>query len=141
MIKLLYLQQAIFCPDIQNLRGNMHQIKKDFARNLRRESTPEEKIVWEALRNRKFMGLKFRRQHVLQGFVVDFYCHSVNLAIEIDGKIHERQLDYDLIRQNLIEEKATTFIRVTNYDVNHNIEKLYNEIKNFVNMRKHQSIG
>ena len=119
----------------------MHQIKKVFARNLRRESTPEEKIVWEALRNRKFMGLKFRRQHVLKGFVVDFYCHPLNLAIEIDGKIHERQLDYDLIRQNFLEEKTTTFIRVTNYDVNHNIEKLYNEIKNFVNMIKHQSIG
>lgn len=118
----------------------MHQIKKDFARSLRRESTPEEKIVWEALRNRKFMGLKFRRQHVLKGFVVDFYCHSLNLAIEIDGKIHERQLDYDLIRQNLIEEKGITFIRLTNYDVNHNIEKLYNGIKDFVNMFNHESI-
>ena len=127
-------------PDIENLEDNMHQIKKDFARNLRRESTPEEKIVWEALRNRKFMGLKFRRQHVLEGFVVDFYCHSFNLAIEIDGKIHEIQLDYDLIRQTLIEDKGTSFIRVTNHDVNHNIEKLYDKIKNFVNMYNHKSI-
>ena len=76
----------------------MHQIKKEFARNLRKESTPEEKIVWEALRNKKFLGLKFRRQHVLKGFVVDFYCHSLNLAIEIDGGIHQKQVDYDLLR-------------------------------------------
>jgi len=110
----------------------MHQIKKEFARNLRKESTPEEKKVWEALRNRKFMGLKFRRQHVLKGFVVDFYCHSLNLSIEIDGKIHEKQAEYDLLRQALIEEKGIRFIRMTNQEINHNIEKLYNEIKKFL---------
>jgi very-short-patch-repair endonuclease len=70
---------------------NMQYIKKEFSRNLRRESTPEEKKVWNALRNRKYNNYKFRRQHVIEGFVVDFYCQKLNLAIEIDGKIHERQ--------------------------------------------------
>ena len=66
----------------------MHYNKKIFARELRKNFTPEEKKVWEVLKNRNFNNLKFRRQHVLQGFVVDFYCHELKLAIEIDGKIH-----------------------------------------------------
>ncbi len=49
------------------------------------------------------MNLKFRRQHVIEGFVVDFYCHDLRLAIEIDGKVHDRQREYDEIRQTLIE--------------------------------------
>jgi very-short-patch-repair endonuclease len=72
--------------------------KKTFARNLRKEATSEEKKVWNALRNRKVLNLKFRRQHVIEGFVVDFYCHELRLAIEIDGKIHKRQKEYDELR-------------------------------------------
>ncbi len=73
----------------------MHTIKKTFARNLRYEATPEEYKVWNVLRNRKFLNCKFRRQHVIDGFVVDFYCKELRLAIEVDGKIHDRQKDHD----------------------------------------------
>jgi very-short-patch-repair endonuclease len=109
----------------------MQRIKKIFARNLRHESTPEEKKVWNVLRNRKFHNSKFRRQHVIEGFVVDFYCHKLNLAIEIDGKIHERQKDYDELRQQLIEEKGTKFIRITNEEINKDINILLDKIRNF----------
>ena len=88
-----------------------------FARNLRREATHPEKIVWNELRGRKFLGLKFRRQHVLRGFVVDFYCAELKLAIEIDGKAHDRQKNYDDIRQELIEFKDISFIRISARDV------------------------
>ena len=86
----------------------MHYKKKLFARELRKESTKEEKKVWEILRDRRFLNLKFRRQHDIEGFIVDFYCHDLRLAIEIDGKVHDRQIDYDNLRQNLIEEKGLT---------------------------------
>jgi len=66
------------------------------------------------LRNRKYRNLKFRRQHVIDGFVVDFYCHELSLVIEIDGKIHDKQKDYDKLRQSLIETKGFRFIRITN---------------------------
>jgi len=105
--------------------------KKIFARTLRKEQTPEEVIVWGLLRNRKFMNLKFRRQHVIEGFIVDFYCHELRLAIEIDGRIHDRQKDYDELRQGFIEERRVSFIRVTNDEVSRDVNILLNSIKEF----------
>jgi very-short-patch-repair endonuclease len=107
----------------------MQYIKKQFARNLRKESTSEEDKIWNVLRNRKFRNCKFRRQHVIDGFVVDFYCKRLYLAIEIDGKIHERQEEYDKLRQRLIEEKGIKFIRITNEEVNKDIEILLKRIE------------
>jgi very-short-patch-repair endonuclease len=72
----------------------MKEIKKRFARQLRQEQTKAEKIVWEQLRNRKFKGLKFRRQHVIEGFILDFYCPDAKLGIEVDGNIHQKALDH-----------------------------------------------
>ena len=107
----------------------MHYSKKIFAQELRKSSTPEEQKVWKLLRNRNFMNLKFRRQHILQGFVVDFYCHKLRLAIEIDGKIHLKQKEYDALRQKLIEEKEITFIRITNEAINKDVNIVLEEIK------------
>jgi adenine-specific DNA-methyltransferase len=95
----------------------MKEIKKQFARTLRMEQTPAEEEVWELLRNRKCFGLKFRRQHVVEGFVVDFYCHEQRLGIEIDGGIHKKTKDYDEIRQEMIESKSTKLIRINNYEI------------------------
>jgi very-short-patch-repair endonuclease len=102
----------------------MSYIKKIFSRNLRHESTPEEIKVWNVLRNRKFFKYKFRRQHVIEGFVVDFYCHELRIALEIDGKIHEKQKEYDELRQKIIEERGINFVRVTNKEINTDIQIL-----------------
>ena len=107
----------------------MHYIKKIFSRYLRKKSTSEERKVWEVLRNRRFLNLKFRRQHDLEGFIVDFYCNDLKLAVEINGKIHERQKDYDEIRQALIEEKGIKFIRVTNKEINADVNILLEKIQ------------
>ena len=109
----------------------MHYIKKVFARELRKNATPEENIVWTVLRNRGYKNLKFRRQHVIEGFVVDFYCNEYNLAIEIDGKIHEKQEYYDNLRQLLIESEGINFIRVTNDEINIDINILLERIDKF----------
>jgi very-short-patch-repair endonuclease len=100
-----------------------------FARSLRHEATPEEDKIWNALRNRRFLNCKFRRQHVIEGFVIDFYCIRHHMAIEVDGKIHERQKEYDELRQRLIEERDVRFIRITNEEVNRDIEILFRKIK------------
>jgi len=107
----------------------MYYNKKIFSRELRKNSTCEQKLVWEKLKNRQYKNLKFRRQHVLQGFVVDFYCHELKLILEIDGKIHEKQKEYDYLRQILIEEKGIRFIRVTNEETNTDINVLFHRIK------------
>lgn len=96
---------------------HMKEKKKLFARYLRIEQTNAEKVVWELLRNRKFKGVKFRRQHVIEGFVVDFYCHELKLGIEIDGSIHLKRKDYDRIRQEIIESKNIKILRITNKDI------------------------
>lgn len=88
--------------------------------------------MWEALRNRRFCNLKFRRQHDIKGFIVDFYCHELRLAIEIDGKIHEKQVEYDKLRQALIEDSGYRMIRVTNDEVNRDLNILLEKIKQFM---------
>src|ERR1700675_2004678 len=69
--------------------------KLSFAKQLRREMTPAERILWKALRRNAIEGFHFRRQQVIEGFVVDFYCDAVKLAIELDGSVHQEQWKYD----------------------------------------------
>jgi very-short-patch-repair endonuclease len=92
----------------------LKQIKKEFARQLRKRQTSTEAKVWAVLKNRQCLGLKFRRQHVIEGFVVDFYCTEKRLAVEIDGGIHNQQKDYDRLRQAEIEAKSIKVIRIRN---------------------------
>lgn len=103
--------------------------KKIFSRVLRKESTFQEKKVWNALRDRRCMKLKFRRQHVIEGFVVDFYCNQLKLAIEIDGAVHNRQRDYDDLRQHLVESEGIRFIRITNDEIDKDIDILTQRIR------------
>lgn len=86
-----------------------------FARELRKNQTPEEKIIWERVRNRQLKGFKFLRQHPIQvcsftnqpGFyIADFYCASGKLAVEIDGNIHSFRVAYDRARDILIRQKG-----------------------------------
>ena len=111
------------------------------ARQLRLDSTREEEIVWNLLRNRQFLNLKFRRQHVISGFVIDFYCAELKLAIEIDGPIHDDRQEYDKARQQLIEQRGLTFIRISNDDVKNNINHLFERIKNHQLSKLNDSIS
>jgi len=113
----------------------MREIKKIFARTLRKRQTISEKIFWELIRDRKFMDLKFRRQHVIEGFVLDFYCHEIKLGIEIDGEIHKRRKDYDRIRQAIIESEGITILRVTNKQISDNKRSIINKMKNIIGKR------
>ena len=107
----------------------MHHSKKVLARVLRKEQTVEEAKVWGALRNRRFCNLKFRRQHDIEGFIVDFYCHELRLAIEVDGKVHEKQAEYDELRQEIIESAGVRVIRVTNDELNRDMNILLERIR------------
>ena len=76
------------------------------------------------------MNLKFRRQHDIEGFIVVCYCHEQRLAVEIDGKIHDKQIDYDDLRQRqeLIASKGIKFVRVFNDEVNRDVNLLLERI-------------
>lgn len=108
--------------------------KRDFARILRQDQTTVEERVWELLRNNRFLGLKFRRQHVIEGFVVDFYCHELKLAIELDGAVHNRKMNkaYDDYRQTELEAEGLSFIRITNEEFENDPEILFRKIEQFL---------
>ncbi|SRR6266576_1698046 len=89
------------------------------AHELRHKPTPAERHAWTLLRNRGILGLKFRRQHVLQGFIVDFCCLSKRIVIELEGNVHDREAQraYDRARAELLEAAGYRVIRVRNRDV------------------------
>lgn len=96
------------------------KIKVIFARKLRKDQTDAEEQLWWLLRNRFMLGHKFRRQYVYKGFILDFYCPAARLGIEIDGKIHDKQKEYDSARQKLLNNHGINIIRFTN-------DELFNE--------------
>jgi very-short-patch-repair endonuclease len=94
---------------------------KPLAREMRHEATPAEDVLWEAIRNRKVNGAKFRRQHVIERFIVDFYCSEAGLVIEVDGPIHDYTPEEDAIRQEFLEAQGLRVLRFKNDDVMGNL--------------------
>src|SRR5215216_1136467 len=80
------------------------------AKELRRDMTPAEKILWEELRSNK-LGVHFRRQQVIAGFIVDFYCHKAALVIEVDGDIHDFQQEDDARREKALRAMGLRITR------------------------------
>ncbi len=91
--------------------------KKERAKEFRRNPTSAERILWFYLRSRKMAGYKFRRQQVIAGFIVDFYCHELGLIIEVDGGIHHARKVYDAERDRIIQSRGLTVIRITNDNI------------------------
>ena len=98
------------------------------ARRLRREMTDSERLLWARLRRNQINGLHFRRQHVLYGFIVDFYCMKMKLAIEVDGGIHNTQSEQDFIRDEILISHGIRVFRVTNERVASSIDNVILEI-------------
>ena len=87
------------------------------ARVLRGRETPAERTLWDALRSRRLAGLKFRRQHPIGPFVVDFCCPDRRLIVELDGQVHETQQDRDAERESLLRGAGYAIMRFTNEEL------------------------
>src|SRR5258706_833886 len=89
------------------------------ARQLRLNPTPAERHAWAVLRGRGVLGLKFRRQHVLHGFIVDFYCAAERLVLEVEGDIHDAtdRQGFDAARAAFLEAAGYRVVRIRNRDV------------------------
>ena len=98
-------------------RHRVHPSIRARARELRQPQTPAEQRLWSRLRNRQLGGIKFRRQHPIDRFIVDFYCAACRLVIEIDGDSHADQVEYDQARTEWLEARGYRVIRFTNRDV------------------------
>jgi len=111
------------------------------SRDLRKKQTLAELAFWEKLKDKKFLGYKFLRQHPLfyeyydreKFFIADFYCRELKLVVEIDGGIHEQQADYDKIRTEIIEiQKNFKVIRYKNEEVLKDINKVMINLKSTI---------
>lgn len=101
---------------------------KSLAREMRCAPTPAEDRLWQQLRSRQLGGFKFRRQHTLDRFIVDFYCSKVRLVIEVDGPVHLYTPEEDAIRQAFLENAGMRVLRFTNEQVETNVESVLAEI-------------
>jgi very-short-patch-repair endonuclease len=106
-------------PIEQRLR--VHPTIKLRSRELRHPLTPAEQKLWGVLRNRRLASYKFRRQHPIGRFIVDFYCAQIRLVIEVDGGVHLAQYEYDTARTKWLESQGYTVIRFLNTDVTRNL--------------------
>ncbi len=112
------------------------------ARELRKNQTPEEKILWSLLRNRKLIGHKFLRQYVIvyeeinfrkNFFILDFYCANKKLAVELDGGYHIAITDYDILRDGILKQNKITVLRIKNEELQNQqlvLKKIVNALNN-----------
>jgi very-short-patch-repair endonuclease len=117
-------------------RHRVHPTILARAREMRHPQTAAEAALWHALRNRQ-TGYKFRRQHPIHNFIIDFYCAEAKLLIEIDGESHLQtsQLNYDAARTEYLEALGYKVIRYTNSDIRYNIQAVADEILRTVENR------
>ncbi|MGY6528781.1 MAG: type ISP restriction/modification enzyme [Cyanobacterium sp.] len=124
---------SLMKEDLSEIVGAKRKIPRELlekARQLRAKQTPTEVILWECLRRNRLFNFKFRRQHNIGSFIVDFYCHSAKLVIEVDGKIHEKseQKDKDKNRDEWLKSQGLKVLRITNEMVINNLEETLNII-------------
>lgn len=108
---------------------------KPLAQQYRREQTPAEFFLWSRLRFRQINGVKFRRQHPIDRFIVDFYCHEAKLIIEVDGAIHDYSVEDDAIRQEFLESIGFEVVRFRNEEVFNDLERVVREILEKIKVR------
>jgi very-short-patch-repair endonuclease len=99
------------------------------ARLLRENMTSSENLMWERLKGKKICGLRFRRQHPIDIFIADFYCHEARLVVEIDGEVHNQQKDYDIGRTAEMEKYDLLVIRFSNNEIITEIEEVVGKIE------------
>jgi very-short-patch-repair endonuclease len=98
----------------------------DLVKEMRKMQTPEEEILWQELRRKSVNGFKFLRRHpIIYGnydkdiffFIADFYCAKAKLVIEVDGKVHDLQKEYDSYREEILKDKGLTILRIKNEEL------------------------
>lgn len=106
---------------------------KPFARKLRKRGTLAEVVLWQYIRKKKILGYEFHRQVPIDNFIVDFYCHELKLAIEVDGISHDDKFKYDQMRQKRLEKLGVNLIRFVDEDVKNETESVLKVLKIRIN--------
>lgn len=101
---------------------------KEKRRELRKNMTESEKVLWARLKN-DALGVRFRRQFSIGHYIADFYCPRKKLVIEIDGDIHINQKEYDTVRDKFMKNFGITVLRFWNNDIQYDLDKTILQIK------------
>ena len=109
-------------------KHNISPAVRQRAKELRHEQTPAEQKLWNLILNRQLGDYKFRRQHPIGNFIVDFYCAEVGLVIELDGDSHAEQVKYDAARTDRLDDWDYHVIRFTNRELHSNMEGVLRRI-------------
>ncbi|WP_194851028.1 histidinol dehydrogenase [Nonlabens antarcticus] len=112
----------------ETARKTIYGTLKERASRMRKNPTETEDLIWQELRNKK-LGVKFRRQHIIDKYIVDFACIEKSIIVEIDGGIHRIQIDEDKGRQEFLESKGFEFLRFTDIEVLKDKEAVIESIK------------
>ncbi len=104
----------------------------DRRKGLRKSSTPEEIILWHELRNNK-LGARFRRQHGIGRYILDFYCFKARLIIELDGNLHDKE--YDEVRDEFFTQLGYQTLRIKNKRIIQNLNNVLEGIKHTLSLR------
>ena len=110
------------------IRGQKNPLKQHLAREMRRDMTPSEKILWQQLKANHIGGMHFRRQQTVDGFIADFYCHAAGLVVEADGAIHNLQADYDRQCDEVIARRGLKILRFSNDRILTDLQNVLAEI-------------
>ena len=112
-----------------------------YAKDNRQKATAAERLLWQQLRNRKFHGLKFRRQHPVSDFIADFYCHECNLIVELDGEYHNtsEQQQHDDGRTYELKALDLKIIRFTNREVLEEIDSVLRDLRKHLPDHSHNT--
>jgi very-short-patch-repair endonuclease len=108
---------------------------KKLAKELRNKSTLAEILLWKKIKG-KALNVEFHRQIPIDEYIVDFYCHELNLAIEIDGNSHDQKFEYDEQRQKKLELLGIKVIRFNDLEVKKDIKNVLRAIEIFIDERK-----
>ncbi len=106
--------------------------KRELAKQLRQNMTPAEQVLWQELRANRLEDYHFRRQQIIDGFIVDFYCHRAALIIEVDGPIHKTQIEADTEREAVLQARGLSILRFTNQQVMNNMNYVLSEIRRYL---------
>ena len=118
---------AISLMNSQRIRGTTPELIAA-ARHLRQNLTPAEQMLWDAVKKRQLNGLKFRSQHPIESFVVDFYCPQHRFVIELDGAVHNQQVEYDAARTEKLNHLGYRVIRFRNRDVMSDLSRVLQQV-------------
>ena len=108
-------------------------VLRDLARNLRKESTLSEILLWKEIKTKQILGYQFHRQVPIDNYIADFFCHELFLAIEIDGISHALKETYDEKRQQRLESLGVRFLRFDDLEVKFQMESVLSRIKEWIN--------